>query len=228
MNLHRHIPNVFTSLNLATGVFGIINAFTGDHTLTIYYVLLAGIFDFLDGFLARMLKVSGDFGKELDSLADMVTFGILPSVFLFQASNAAGFPIWVCYSSVVVAVFSGIRLAQFNIDDSQNHGFKGLPTPANSIMLTTLGLTPMVVSNHLYFLTVVIISSYLLISSIPMIALKYKSFGFRGNEERYLFLLAVVGLMVTLGIEALPFVIPTYIVASVVAAIASRSDGKEA
>ncbi|MDH5610457.1 MAG: CDP-diacylglycerol--serine O-phosphatidyltransferase [Cyclobacteriaceae bacterium] len=216
----RHLPNVLTSLNLVTGVAGIINLFQGDYTNTVFFIVLAGLFDFLDGFVAKRLKVAGELGKQLDSLADMVTFGVLPSLYLFQLSFSLGNPVWVGYAALLVAVFSAIRLARFNIDDRQTDKFIGLPTPANALLLATFAQLPIYVVNYsVLVVSMALLSSFLLVSPIEMIALKFKDFGWSSNPYRYILLAGIVLLFLVFGWLALPLIIPFYILLSIVSSV---------
>ena len=131
MSIKNHIPNFITCLNLAVGCLAIIAIFEGKLDNIIYYILVAGIFDFLDGFAARMLKVTSAIGKDLDSLADMVTFGVVPSLLMFAMLKNNSSIEWLPYLALLIAVLSGLRLAKFNNDERQSDTFYGLPTPAN-------------------------------------------------------------------------------------------------
>lgn len=218
----KQLPNILTLSNLVVGVFGIINLFLGDYTNTIFIIFLSGFFDFLDGFAARALKISGPMGKELDSLADMVSFGVLPSLYLFQLSRGLGNPDWINYSALLVAAMSAYRLAKFNIDTRQSDKFIGLPTPANAIMITTFAQLPIhLVASEPLILVVSVVSSVLLIAPIELLALKFKSFAFSDNIFRYLLLIILVTLIVVLGWGALPFLIPTYLLISLIALFSS-------
>ncbi|MBR07064.1 MAG: CDP-diacylglycerol--serine O-phosphatidyltransferase [Rickettsiales bacterium] len=212
----KHIPNTLTCLNLTTGGIGAIFIIRGDYQLAIYFVLISALFDFFDGFAARMLKVQSDIGKELDSLADMVSFGLVPALYMFRVIESQTNHEYLPYYGLLIAAFSAIRLAKFNIDTRQSDQFIGLPTPANSILITSLAFLPggwdlsLVAS-----LIVITLSSLMLVANVPMIALKFKSFGWKGNEWRYLLIISILTLGVIFSINALPFIIPLYIVLSV-------------
>lgn len=216
MNVFRQLPNVLTSLNLATGVAGIINVFTGDYHNTFYFLLIAGLFDFFDGFAARLLKSDGAFGRELDSLADLVTFGVLPSIYLFQMGVQAGYHPWIPYLSILVAVFSAVRLAVFNLSDDQSQSFRGLPTPANAIMITTLGIFEILYSQVFVYVLLILISTFLLVAPITMMALKFKTFRFNENRYRYLLIILVIFSVLVFGFGGLPYLIPSYILISII------------
>ena len=141
MNFRKILPNLFTSLNLLSGCIGIVFISSGKLEYALYFVLTGVFFDFLDGFSARLLKVSSPIGKELDSLADMVTFGVLPSFVIYELLN----PLtdgWMPYTSFLIAIFSALRLAKFNVDTRQREVFIGLPTPANAVFISGLTLGP--------------------------------------------------------------------------------------
>lgn len=224
MKIIKQIPNLLTTANLLLGVAGIIHVFTGDYTNTIFFILWAGLFDFLDGFAARFLKVSGDFGKELDSLADMVTFGVLPSLYLFQMAKGAGHSEWIAWTALSVAAFSAYRLARFNTDENQKDSFTGLPTPANAIMLTTCaGIYTNLFDWSFSVPLIALFSSFLLISPIRMMALKFSNFELMQNLDRYIFIVLVVALFLFIGIKILAWIIPIYILISIVGNFTSKT-----
>ncbi len=219
----RQLPNLLTSLNLSAGMFGIINIFIGDYTNTVFFVLLAGFFDLLDGFVARLVNASGDFGKELDSLADMVSFGVLPSLYLYTWMNTFTENSWLPYLAILIAVFSAIRLAGFNLLKS-TQDFKGLPTPANAILITTFPKIPFSFLPIPYlFIGIVVVSCFLLVSNINMIGMKFKSWDLKQNIARYILLVSVLILTILMGLKALPYLIPLYILVSVVVGITSQN-----
>jgi len=183
-----------------------------------YFVWMAGVFDFFDGFAARMLKVSSPIGKELDSLADMVSFGLLPSVVMYKLLLAAGVTGYLPYAAFSIAVFSALRLAIFNIDETQRDSFRGVPTPANALFITALPLLPAYLANTLQtpwvLLGIVTISSYLLVSGLELFALKFKDFTWQNNRIRFTFLILSVLLLVALQVVAIPVIILLYIALS--------------
>ena len=224
----KQIPNILTLLNLITGILGIINLFDGDYTNTIFFIFLSAFFDFLDGFAARVLSVSGAMGKELDSLADVVSFGVLPALYLFQLSRGLGNPYWVNYSAVLVAALSAYRLAKFNVDTKQTDKFIGLPTPANALLLTTFAQLPIhLVPTAPLILTITVVSSVLLVAPLELLAFKFNSFAFNQNVFRYLLIIVYVVMITALGWGSLPFLIPTYLFMSIISLIASKSSEKE-
>jgi CDP-diacylglycerol--serine O-phosphatidyltransferase len=180
-----------------------------------YFVWIACVFDFFDGFAARFLKVSSPIGKELDSLADMVSFGLLPSIVAYKMLTVADAPSYVPYLAFSIAAFSAIRLAIFNLDERQSDSFRGLPTPANALLITALPLLTGSMSTFLqsYWLLVAItfLSSYLLVSDIELFALKFKNFSWADNKIRFTFLILSVLLLALLQLAAIPVIILLYI-----------------
>lgn len=230
--MKRHIPNALTCANLLCGCVGIVEVFHNNMLLSCGLIVLAGVFDFLDGFVARLLKVSSPIGKELDSLADVVTFGVLPAIIVYQLlmrSVPDLVDIWIPNLAFLIAVCSALRLAKFNIDPRQSDSFIGVPTPANALLIASLPFIahyypvwePIIVNTtNLLILTAVM--SFLMVSELPLFALKFKSFGWWGNEIRYFFLIASLILLILLGVVAVPLVIGLYIATSAVANLAKR------
>ena len=221
MNIKNHIPNTLTSCNLICGCIGIVAVFNGNLLLAPYLIWLAAIFDFFDGFAARLLKVSSPIGGELDSLADNVTFGLLPASIVYAMLNEAGLPIWVPYLAFVIAVFSALRLAKFNVDTRQAEHFIGLPTPANALFFSSFPLILEYSSLPLTFiaapwflLATSFIFSFLLVAELPLFALKFKSFRWQDNKVKYIFLIASVLLIILFKFVAIPLVIILYILVS--------------
>lgn len=231
--IRKNLPNALTCCNLLCGCIGVVEVFHNNILLSCLLMGIALICDFFDGFLARLLKVSSPIGKDLDSLADMITFGLLPSVIVFQLlmqsiPDLTG--IWMAYPAFMIAIFSAIRLAKFNNDPRQSDSFIGVPTPAVAMLVGSLPVILhmygdewkqlIVNTNNLLILTVVL--SFLLVSEIKLIALKFKSFGWQGNEFRYSFIIASILLLLTLHILAVPIILVLYILLSVVSNL-SRS-----
>jgi CDP-diacylglycerol--serine O-phosphatidyltransferase len=205
---------------------GILYLFKGSGNYPIaYFIWAACLFDFLDGFVARILKVNSPIGKELDSLADVISFGLLPAFFMFNLIADHTQNNLLPYLALVIVVCSAIRLAVFNIDETQSDSFKGLPTPANALFLTGL---PFLQFNGLQFIfhpaTLVIISlifSLLLVSRIDLFALKFKDFNWQSNKIRFTFLFCSVLLLVSLNFAAIPLIIILYIFLSLGVLVAS-------
>ena len=197
----RHIPNTVTCCNLFCGCIAAYMAFQADYEKAILFIILGAVFDFFDGMLARLFKVSGPLGKELDSLADDITFGLAPSAIVFTLFKEVHYPEflqplaeYVPYTAFLIAAFSALRLGKFNIDPRQSTSFIGLPTPANALFWGSLvvGAHEFLVSesfNAVYLFLLVCLMSYLLVAEIPMFSLKFKSLSWSANKVSYLFLL---------------------------------------
>ncbi|QOI97107.1 MAG: CDP-diacylglycerol--serine O-phosphatidyltransferase [Flammeovirgaceae bacterium] len=218
--MKRFIPNILTIGNLLCGCIGIVYLLENKPMPAAYFVWVACVFDFLDGFTARLLKTHSAIGKELDSLADVVSFGVLPSLVIYKLWPA-DVPGWIALSSLSIVAFSALRLAIFNIDETQTDSFRGLPTPANAILLTSLPLLPeptlALLQQPIQLMVITILSSWLLISPIGLFAIKFKSFSWKGNEIRFTFLLAAVLLLSLFKLVAVPLVILLYIAFSLLA-----------
>lgn len=224
---NRHIPNVLTCLNLLCGCIGVTEAFHNNIVISCWLIGIALIFDFFDGFAARLLKVSSPIGRDLDSLADMVTFGLLPSIIIYQLlmqSIPDLLGIWKAYPAFLIAIFSAIRLAKFNNDPRQSDSFIGVPTPAAALLIASLPLIifnddswkPLIVNTtNLLVLTVVV--CFLLVSEIKLLALKFRSFGWKGNEARYLLMILTVVLLLLFKILAVPVIFVVYLALSITA-----------
>lgn len=218
--IRKNIPNAITAANLFTGAVGVYLASQFNFEWVAFCIVLAAFFDFLDGMLARLLKVHSEIGKQLDSLADMVTFGFLPSYVLFQflQQNEAGILSFVAF---FIAVFSAFRLAKFNIDTRQSEEFIGLPTPANALFIGFLVfLKEIAILNFLFetptLLTIAVVFSVMLVVEIPMIALKFKNLKFQENIFRYLIIILAVVLISLFQFSAVPIVILLYILLSLI------------
>ncbi len=216
----RHIPNFLTCCNLVCGCLGIVYCLEERNVPAAYFVWAAAFFDFLDGFAARMLKVISPIGKELDSLADMVSFGLLPSLVMYKMLGASSPSSWLPYLGFFIAVCSALRLAIFNVDETQRDSFKGLNTPANTLFITSLPLLHGQVGNWLYqdwvLILITLTFSLLLVSRIEIFAFKFKDFSWKNNKVRFTFIAVSVLLLVLLGKIALPLLILLYIVFSLV------------
>ncbi|MEM6813904.1 MAG: CDP-diacylglycerol--serine O-phosphatidyltransferase [Bacteroidota bacterium] len=216
--MKKHLPNLFTCLNLVTGSIGIYFVLLKSTPQAIYFVIIGAFFDLLDGFLARLLKVSSEIGKQLDSLADLITFGLLPAFYLVSLLEPKTNFFWL---GLLIAIFSALRLAIFNTDESQSDNFRGLPTPANAIMLTSLAFTPFS-SNTIVLISIIILSCMLLIANIRLISFKFKTFEWQGNEAKWILIIGIVPSLIIFQQTFLPFLIPVYISASALAHIKKR------
>ena len=189
--IKKNIPNIITLGNLTLGVLAITNILSGNFTISCYFIFIAGLLDFLDGFLARILKVSSELGKQLDSLADMISFGVAPSIIIFNAlSQNNSTHIDLSFIIVLIPICSAIRLAKFNIDDNQGYSFLGLPTPANALFLTSISLfnyNSDIILNYYLIITLIIITSVLLITRIEFFSLKFINYTIGDNSVKYIF-----------------------------------------
>lgn len=229
MNIKAHIPNTLTLFNLLLGVIGIISVLGGNIFQGATFVLLAAGLDFLDGFAARLLKVQSNLGKELDSLADVVSFGVLPGIIIFQMAKTQSSIEWLPYLTLIIPMLSAYRLAKFNLDTRQSERFIGLPTPANALLISTLPhlftLFPKLgtwLSTPIGLIGIAWILSILLISEIPLIALKFKNFNFSENIYRFLLLAIGVFCFATLQLAGIPILIIAYIGLSLIENAISR------
>ncbi len=219
MKLLRHLPNAMTCGNLLCGCIGIVLAMRGHLDKAAWLILLAGVLDFGDGFVARLVKVSGPFGKELDSLADVVTFGVLPSVIVFQLMWFQNLGV-ISYSAFLIAVLAALRLARFNIDTRQSDQFIGVPVPANTLLIAAFPLMERYqpqfdgLWKNDIFLGALIAFSFFMVSEIPLLALKFKSFRWADNRTKFSFLLASALLLLFLQFAAIPLIIVLYIAVS--------------
>jgi CDP-diacylglycerol--serine O-phosphatidyltransferase len=216
--MKKHIPNTITLANLLAGCIGIVYTFNDNLVYAAYAIWIAAVFDFFDGFSARLLKVSSPIGKELDSLADMVTFGALPSFMLFKMMDGASNEI-ITYVAFLLALFSALRLAKFNVDTRQSTTFIGMPTPAAAFFVSGLpfwqALYPELISWQVILL-ITIILSFLLVSPIRMLALKFTEYSINKNWQRYLVVLLSVIAFVILGSMSLPVIITLYLIISLI------------
>ncbi len=228
------VPNLFTSLNLVCGVVGTYLVLNGKIQTAIILMFVAAVFDFFDGFLARLLKVSGELGKQLDSLADLISFGLVPGamIFVLQKDLIAEFATPESMSVVqwfyilipiMIPVFSALRLAKFNIDERQHTEFIGVPTPANALFLASLAWTLTyrpdgflsVINNPIIISVIAIVFSLLLVSEIRLFALKFKSFSWGANKLRYIFLICSAGFIAVFQVTGFMAVIILYIILSI-------------
>ena len=225
--MKKHIPNTITCCNLISGCIATYYAFQGNYHLALLFIVIGAAFDFFDGMTARLLHVSSPIGKELDSLADDITFGFAPSAILFDfLCKFHTHLFFIPYLAFVMAAFSALRLAKFNLDERQALGFIGLPTPANALfwgsLLTSMEwrecFEPYQLPETAFYVVLVLlpISCYLLVSEIPMFALKFKTWGWKGNEVKYIFLLTCIPLLLLLGVSGIAAVIAWYVVLSVI------------
>ena len=222
----RHIPNTVTCLNLFSGCIACVMAFEAKYDLALGFIILSAIFDFFDGMLARTLKAYSAIGKDLDSLADDVSFGAAPSFIVFSLFKEMHYPScmegiapYFPYLAFLIAVFSGLRLAKFNNDTRQTTSFVGLPVPANALFWGSLiyGSHSLLISenfNPIYLLILVMLFSWLLVSEIPMFSLKFKNLSWKDNKISFIFLIVCAPLLIFLGVSGFAAVIVWYIILS--------------
>jgi CDP-diacylglycerol--serine O-phosphatidyltransferase len=221
VNLKAQLPNFITLLNLLSGVVGILWVLEGQLLYGAYFVILSAGFDFLDGFAARLLKVQSDMGKELDSLADVVSFGVLPGILLYSLTKAQTDSQVLPYLTLIIPMLSAYRLAKFNLDTRQSDRFIGLPTPANALLLSTLPhlvahwpeLAPWVTS-PIALVVIAWVASILLVSELPLIALKFKNSSFADNTYRYTLLCLGAFCFAWLQLAGIPLIIIAYLLLS--------------
>lgn len=219
----RQLPNALTCANLVCGCLGIISVFEHTTLWAAYFIYLAALFDFADGFAARLLKVQGELGKQLDSLADVVSFGVLPGFILFRLMNEAQGGAW-SYLAMLVPVFSALRLAKFNIDPRQSDVFIGVPTPANALFISGLPFASVYFPALLglpVLAAVAAVMSVLLVAELPLLALKFKGWNWQAYKFQYILLAAGIVLLFTFKFAAIPLIILIYIGLSIIKKIAS-------
>jgi CDP-diacylglycerol---serine O-phosphatidyltransferase len=234
--LKKHIPNFITTLNLFSGCIGIIIALKYRIDYAAYFILIAALFDFMDGMAARLLHVKSEIGKELDSLADVVSFGVLPGIIVYQLmANSPNTPAAGSYVSIfsliafIIPVLSAVRLAKFNLDTRQTTSFIGLPVPANALFLGSLPLIKMqagfndslswltLITDNYYVLAIIAVGmSLLLVSEIPLISLKFRNLKFADNKPQFILVLFAIISFVLFTYTAIPLTILAYIVLSVI------------
>lgn len=225
--IKNNIPNTVTCLNLFSGCIACVMAFEARYELAFAFIILSAVFDFFDGMLARLLNAPSPIGKELDSLADDVSFGVAPAlmVFTFLKEPALAYPAFLTgvrdfipYLAFLIAVFSGLRLAKFNVDERQTSSFIGLPTTANAPFWGALivGGKDFLLGNvnALWILLLVVIFSLLLVSELPMFSLKFKNLSWQDNKIRFIFLIVCAPLFIFLGISGFAAVIVWYLILS--------------
>lgn len=244
--MKQHIPNAITMLNVLSGCVATVFAVLNQLELAALFVFVGIIFDFLDGLAARLLKVHSDLGVQLDSLADMITSGLVPGIVMFQLlgmsqtggwgiSLTSGLTETMSWSAIkmtalpffgfLITMASGYRLAKFNIDENQATSFIGLPTPANALLILSLPLILLyhqndylnsIILNPWFLAGLTLLSSFLLNSKIELFALKFKNWSFKDNALRYIFIIVSLALLMTLKFLAVPAIIVFYVLSSIV------------
>ncbi|HEX8013718.1 MAG TPA: CDP-alcohol phosphatidyltransferase family protein [Flavobacterium sp.] len=231
MNIKKHIPNLITLINLFCGCIAIVFVSEQNYEMAFYMVCLGIFFDFFDGFFARLFKVSSPLGLQLDSLADMVTSGVVPGYVMYSLFVKSAHPhdviasVFIPFLGFIVTLGSCYRLANFNIDTRQTDSFIGLPTPANALFILSLPLVIEhsdslivfeILTNHWVLLGIVLCSAYILNAEVPLFSLKIKKFNFSDNALQIVFLLVSIVLVLVLHYIAIPLIIIFYVLLSVV------------
>ncbi len=231
--ISKGLPSFFTSLALISGCMSVVmSAAYGNLNAAGYFILLSAVLDFMDGMVARLLKSMSEFGKQLDSLADMVSFGLAPAMILYRlltgsftgdimgnGRDLSGFNTVLVYSPFIITAFSALRLAKFNLDEKQVKNFRGLPTPANAMFFIALGFAAQstlaglhnLAFNPVLLLVSIPMSSFLLVCNLPMFSLKMSSFGLQENSLRYLLIIISLALLAMFRLPALAAIILLYI-----------------
>lgn len=216
--MKKHVPNILTLCNLLSGIIAVVFAYNGDFRMALLFVVIGVLFDFCDGAAARALGVVSPVGKELDSLADMVTSGLVPGMVAFKLlGGLAEYWCVLPYIGFLISLFSALRLAQFNVDERQTSSFIGLATPANALFWLGLSAGYADTLRTPTIIVLILLTSWLLVSPIPMFSLKFHGFGMtRLNIVRYVFLALSLVLLICFGVKGLPLVIGMYVGISVV------------
>lgn len=215
--IKKHIPNLLTCGNLFSGCIGVVYAFNSDLKTVAFFVIISGIFDFFDGFAARLLHVKSDIGKELDSLADVISFGFLPGVVMYQLLKMNTSIDYLPYLGFLIPVFSALRLAKFNIDTRQTEDFIGLNTPMNTFFIISL---PYLVDDLVWLknpsvlITIILVVSYLLVSELKLFSMKLNNLKWQPNKYKFIFLIISLVLLAFLKFAALPIILIVYIILS--------------
>lgn len=243
--MKRHIPNLITLLNVFCGCVAVVFAVLNQLELAAFFMFLGIIFDFFDGLAARLLDVKSDLGLQLDSLADVITSGLVPGIVMFQllamslsggwnsdmSSEAVNATFWVGlkvhplpFIGFLITLASAYRLAKFNLDDEQQSSFVGLPTPANALLIVSFPLILLhhnndilngIILNQWFLIAMTLLSCFLLNSKIELFALKFKNWNFKDNELRYIFIVLSLVLLITMQFLAVPVIIALYILSSI-------------
>ncbi len=238
--MKRHIPNLITLMNVFCGCVAVVFAVLNQLELAAMFLFLGIIFDFFDGLAARVMDVKSDLGLQLDSLADVITSGLVPGIVMFQLLNMSELGGWNAGSRIprvenldisalpflgfLITMASAYRLARFNLDEDQQTSFIGLPTPANALLIISLPLILLyhnndflngIILNQWFLLATTILSCYLLNSKIELFALKFNNWSFKDNALRYIFIIVSLVLLITMRFLAVPLIILFYILSSI-------------
>ncbi|NNF19344.1 MAG: phosphatidylserine synthase [Flavobacteriaceae bacterium] len=239
--MKKHIPNFITLLNVLSGCIAVVFAVRNEMELAALFVFLGIFFDYFDGMAARLLNVKSEVGLQLDSLADMITSGLVPGIVMFQLLSMSVTGGWnhtgmlggsedlfaslLPFAGFLITMASAYRLAKFNIDENQVSSFVGVPTPANALLILSLPLILIyhandylngIILNTWFLLGMTLLSSYLLNSSLNLFALKFENWSFRDNALRYIFIVVSFVLLLTLKFLAIPAILVFYLAASII------------
>lgn len=225
----RHIPNSITCCNLFSGCIATVMAYEMKYEWALFFIVLAAVFDFFDGMFARLLDARSPIGKDIDSLADDISFGFAPSMIVFSLFKEVNYPAFLeglsnllPYTAFLIAVFSALRLAKFNIDTRQTTSFIGMPTPANALFWASLAigahdtLTSASYFNAFYLFLLVCIMSGLLVSELPMFSLKFKNLTWNDNKTKYIFIVVCIPLLISLKLLSFAAIIAWYVLLSII------------
>ena len=220
--LSSYIPNIITCCNLTAGSLAVIMALRGTFEQAAIFILIAAVCDFLDGLSARLLHAYSDMGKELDSLSDLISFGLAPGLMVYALLNdylllPYGNLEYLAYIALLIPVAGGIRLAKFNVDDRQTTSFIGLPIPANALFWIGVCFADTRDWHPVIILALIVLFSYLMVSNLPMFSLKASNLSWSNNELRYILIITSLGLIIWLGLTGLAGAIIAYILLSLIA-----------
>ena len=222
--LSSYIPNIITCCNLTAGSLAVIMALRGTFEQAAIFILIAAVCDFLDGLSARLLHAYSDMGKELDSLSDLISFGLAPGLMVYALLNdylllPYGNLEYLAYIALLIPVAGGIRLAKFNVDDRQTTSFIGLPIPANALFWIGVCFADTRDWHPVIILALIVLFSYLMVSNLPMFSLKASNLSWSNNKLRYILIITSLGLIIWLGLTGLAGAIIAYILLSLIALI---------
>ena len=220
--LSSYIPNIITCCNLTAGSLAVIMALRGTFEQAAIFILIAAVCDFLDGLSARLLHAYSDMGKELDSLSDLISFGLAPGLMVYALLNDSlllpyGNLEYLAYIALLIPVAGGIRLAKFNVDDRQTTSFIGLPIPANALFWIGVCFADTRDWHPVIILALIVLFSYLMVSNLPMFSLKASNLSWSNNKLRYILVITSLGLVFWLGLTGLAGAIIAYILLSLIA-----------
>ena len=231
--MNKHIPNIITLSNLFCGLIATMSAVNGNVEWTAFFVVLGIFFDFFDGFFARLLNVKSELGLQLDSLADVVTSGVVPGIVMYKMLSSSYFVVqnqhfissYIPYLGLLITLASAYRLANFNIDTRQVSGFIGLPTPANALFVISLPIIGLyqpteilaeLLKNTWILVAITLLSMYMLNANIPLFALKFKDYSFKNNKNKYIFLGITIVLLALFKYLAIPLIVLSYVIMSII------------